>query len=111
MMTLSRLQSGLSTWRYPRSTLPNCFMMLPRAMVQTAKSKGIELRVNTQETVEALTDSDKVEQILIILIDNAMRYTPKGGSITLKLKNGNRLIVSVEDTGCGIPQEDVPPPV
>lgn len=37
-----------------------------------------------------------------------MRYTPKGGSITLKLKNGNRLIVSVEDTGCGIPQEDVP---
>ena len=108
MMTLSRLQSGTEYMEVSKVDVAELLHDVAQSYVQTAKSKGIELRVNTQETVEALTDSDKVEQILIILIDNAMRYTPKGGSITLKLKNGNRLIVSVEDTGCGIPQEDVP---
>jgi len=57
---------------------------------------------------DALTDPDRVEQVLVILIDNAMRYTPEGGSITLRVRNSYRLIVSVEDTGCGIPEEDLP---
>jgi hypothetical protein len=37
-----------------------------------------------------------------------MRYTPEGGSITLRVRNSHRLIVSVEDTGCGIPEGDLP---
>ena len=108
MMTLSRLQSGTEYMEVSKVDVAELLHDVAQSYVQTAKSKGIELRVDTQETVEALTDSDRVEQILIILIDNAMRYTPNGGDITLKLRNGNRLTVSVEDTGCGIPQEDVP---
>lgn len=80
MMTLSRLQSGTEYMEVSKVDVAELLHDVAQSYVQTAKSKGIELRVNTQETVEALTDSDKVEQILIILIDNAMRYTPKGAA-------------------------------
>ena len=59
-------------------------------------------------TVDGLTDPDRIEQVLIILIDNAMRYTPEGGSIKIKLRSGERLIISVQDNGCGIPEKDLP---
>ena len=45
---------------------------------------------------------------MVILIDNAMRYTPEGGSIKIKLRSGERLIISVQDNGCGIPEKDLP---
>ena len=58
----------------------------------------------------AMTDEDRVEQLLVILIDNAMRYTPEGGSITISAAEttGDRILVTVTDTGCGIAPEDLP---
>ena len=58
--------------------------------------------------MDALTDPDRIEQVLIILLDNAIHYTPEGGRITLRLRSGERLLVSVEDNGCGIPEKDLP---
>ncbi len=74
----------------------------------TANQNGIELAVDAENNPDALTDPDRIEQALVILLDNAMRYTPAGGSITLSVKNGKRLLVSVADTGCGIPENDLP---
>ena len=42
------------------------------------------------------------------MLDNAMHYTPEGGKITLRLRSGDRLLISVEDNGCGIPEKDIP---
>ena len=57
-----------------------------------------------------MTDEDRVEQLLVILIDNAMRYTPEGGSITISASQtkGERILVTVSDTGCGIEPDDLP---
>ncbi|WP_416149669.1 ATP-binding protein [Salipaludibacillus sp. HK11] len=54
-------------------------------------------------------DSDRIEQVVTNLIDNAIRHTPDQGSITLRLEpfhNGVKL--EVEDTGAGIPEDDLP---
>ena len=64
--------------------------------------------MDCDHTVDGLTDPDRIEQVLVILIDNAMRYTPEGGSIKIKLRSGERLIISVQDNGCGIPEKDLP---
>lgn len=52
---------------------------------------------------------DAVEQILYHLLSNAFKFTPAGGSVTVELRfTANRILLSVTDTGCGIPEEHLP---
>jgi len=54
-------------------------------------------------------NTDRIKQMAINLIDNAIKYTPQGGSITVLLENpGDRIILRVKDTGIGIAQEHIP---
>lgn len=56
-----------------------------------------------------LTDPDRLRQILVNLIDNAIKYTPNGGVIKLgAARSGNRVQFTVQDSGIGIPAEDLP---
>jgi signal transduction histidine kinase len=75
-----------------------------------AGQRGISLELDAERVPYAMTDEDRVEQLLIILLDNAMHYTPEGGSITISAAEttGDRILVSVSDTGCGIASEDLP---
>ncbi len=108
MMMLSRLQAGTEYMELSRVDIHALINDLAASYSATAKQHGIELIVDALDTPDALTDPDRIEQVLIILLDNAMRYTPEGGSITISLRNGKRMLLSVSDTGCGIPQEDLP---
>jgi signal transduction histidine kinase len=55
----------------------------------------------------AWADQSRISWVLSNLVDNALRYTPAGGSITLSAQaKGNRLYVSVADTGVGIPPSE-----
>lgn len=108
MMALSRLQAGTEYMELSRVDVDELVKDLVQGYQGTAAQKGIKLLVDAPDMPDALTDPDRVEQVLVILIDNAMRYTPEGGSITLRVRNSHRLIVSVEDTGCGIPEGDLP---
>jgi two-component system phosphate regulon sensor histidine kinase PhoR len=55
-------------------------------------------------------DRNYLEQISINLLDNAIKYTPEGGRITISVieKDQREVLVSVQDTGIGIPKEDLP---
>lgn len=108
MLTLSRLQAGTEYMELSRVNLEELINDVAMGYASTAQSKGIKLDVDCDHTVDGLTDPDRIEQVLVILIDNAMRYTPEGGSIKIKLRSGERLIISVQDNGCGIPEKDLP---
>jgi two-component system phosphate regulon sensor histidine kinase PhoR len=59
----------------------------------------------------AVADHDRLEQILINLVDNAVKYTPAGGRVTVRASvsaGGGVLVVDIEDTGIGIPAADLP---
>ncbi len=57
----------------------------------------------------ALVDQGRLEQVLVNLIDNAVKYTPEGGSITVSAEAADSAIrISVQDTGIGIPAKDLP---
>jgi two-component system sensor histidine kinase BaeS len=70
----------------------------------TARSLGVELRAVADEAW-VHGDADRILQIASNLVENALRETPAGGTVTVEAENG-RLIVS--DTGPGIPAEDLP---
>ena len=54
-------------------------------------------------------DSLKLQQVFYNVIDNAIKYTPRGGEVRVELaRAGKRAVVRVEDTGIGIPAADLP---
>ncbi len=72
-----------------------------------AQSKKIEIEDRLPEgPLEITGDRDKVRQVFINLIDNAIKFNKEGGKIILKAKQGEKEVqISIEDTGIGIPQE------
>ena len=72
--------------------------------------RGVQLSANVGEDVDPLPlNSAKISRVLDNLISNSLRYTPKGGRIVITAdRDGDRVIVSVEDSGPGFNEEDIP---
>jgi two-component system OmpR family sensor kinase len=82
------------------------------AFEPAAEAKSVRLQL-TQEPGElplADLDAQRIEQVLVNLLSNALRYTPPGGSISIQLnrQDAGRLLVHVTDTGPGIPAGALP---
>jgi two-component system, OmpR family, phosphate regulon sensor histidine kinase PhoR len=75
-----------------------------------ARDGEVALHAEVSETVTVLADHDRLLQILINLADNAVKYTPAGGAVTLRAHATpeGRVELSVSDTGIGIPRADLP---
>jgi signal transduction histidine kinase len=72
-----------------------------------AASKQISLNLHAPATLMATGDPQRLSQLLYILLDNAIKYTPNGGEVRLSLSDEARqLCIQVQDTGIGIKQED-----
>jgi len=74
-----------------------------------AASKGVHLELNAMRPVRVEADPDRLAQIFVNMIDNALRHTPAGGEVRIELDaTGNDAILRVRDTGVGIPYRDLP---
>ncbi len=82
-----------------------------------ADKKRIRLRAEVAaDTPDILGDEDRLQQLLINLVDNALKYTPENGDVLVTAcrppaTNGEppaRVALTVSDTGCGIPEKDLP---
>ncbi|PGT79585.1 ATP-binding protein [Bacillus sp. AFS040349] len=74
-----------------------------------AKEKGLKLDFSRLPNIPSIhADGLRMEQIVINLIENAIRYTEKGMVKVILFKELERVTLAVEDTGIGIPEEDVP---
>ncbi|WP_308128792.1 ATP-binding protein [Bacillus sp. sid0103] len=72
-----------------------------------AAAKQISLHLNAPASLITVGDSQRLSQLLYILLDNAIKYTPHGGEVKLSLAiAGQQLCISVQDTGIGIKAED-----
>jgi signal transduction histidine kinase len=77
--------------------------------IALAKHQQLDART-TSDDIKVWGDADKIHQIVTNLVDNAIKYTPEGGiiSVHVQLETGTRARVSVRDTGPGIPPEALP---
>jgi two-component system phosphate regulon sensor histidine kinase PhoR len=71
----------------------------------------VTLSVAEVDQVCVLGDRDRLKQLILNLVDNAISYTPAGGRVTMGLRvnvDGNLATITVADTGIGIPRQDLP---
>ena len=74
-----------------------------------ALSKDVVVELDNLEPGIVAGDPDRLEQLLLNLLDNAIKYTPAGGQVTLGLKREDGWVrIDIADTGVGIPAEDLP---
>lgn len=76
---------------------------------QMAVAKSIELTLTASGTPILMGDRDNFNQMVINLVDNAIKYTEPNGKVKVRIeKSGGKLVLSVKDTGVGIPEEHLP---
>jgi signal transduction histidine kinase len=74
-----------------------------------ADMKQIELKVKLECPLEMMADEERIHQLLVILIDNALKYTPERGMISISSnRTAHSVNLIIEDTGVGIPESDLP---
>ena len=73
-------------------------------------ANGVEVRLGDEDQAVVMGDPDRLRQLLLNLVDNALKYTPAGGQVTLSLERDDDWVqVAVADTGIGIPAEALEP--
>lgn len=107
LLLLARADAGELPLEKKKVELDAIFFEVYRQM--RVVSESIEVSVTAVDQACIMGDADRLKQLLLNLVGNAIKYTPAGGSVTMNLcKSDGWAYIHVSDTGIGIPQEDVP---
>jgi len=109
LLELSKIESE----RVPldkRKTSPNELLSKVGERMQLQVQRGkLDLIIDAKQKLpDIMVDVNQMEQVLVNLIHNAIKFTPPGGKITLSaIHQNNELVFSIKDTGIGIPPRDI----
>jgi signal transduction histidine kinase len=107
LLLLTQAESGKLPLNKKLVELDTLLLEVMHQMSILARDR-LQLRLGEIDQVLVCGDGDKLKQVLVNLIGNAIKYTPAGGSVTLGLgKEDERARLTVSDTGPGIPAEDL----
>jgi two-component system sensor histidine kinase BarA len=127
LLDLSKLESGTMSLRRSDVDCSDLVQQVVSTMTPTARKRGIELKAETREALPALhADAGRLRQVLNNLCENAMKFTPRGGAVTIAVEEiflagedlggvGGVLMapaqrpaieITVRDTGVGVPPEE-----
>lgn len=74
-----------------------------------SSKKKIRLNVNTANIPHIFADKDRIRQLIIIFVDNALKFTPSGGTVTVSTQLVDEMVcMKIRDTGKGMAKEDIP---
>jgi two-component system sensor histidine kinase BaeS len=109
LQDLALAEAGSLAYRREPADLADLVAMSARAHFAVAEADGVELSAYATGNLSVVVDQDRIRQVLGNLVTNGIRYTPKGGKVTLySYEAGGYAVVEVTDTGRGIAEDDVP---
>lgn len=110
LLDLSRLQAGKVELEIEKIDVVELIKNVSSRFTPALESKRIEFAFNNPgRPVYVLADGDRLVQLIIIFIDNAIKYTPEGGRVEVGVKEDGVVVrVSVKDNGIGMSQKDIP---
>jgi two-component system phosphate regulon sensor histidine kinase PhoR len=109
LLELARSESGNLVLRKEPFDLTDVATAVVNTFAQRSVSAEVELDLEAPEAVFVDADRHRLTQVGLNLVDNALRHTPAGGTVTVEVvrENGNA-VLRVRDTGRGIPYHDLP---
>jgi len=110
LLDLSRLQAQSASLEMEVLPLAAIAQSVTAMLKQRADQAGVALGAALPATGSDIRgNGDRLTQLLLILLDNALKFTPAGGEVTVSIvREGEQVALSIADTGVGIPQEDLP---
>ncbi|HWA92273.1 MAG TPA: ATP-binding protein [Rhizomicrobium sp.] len=110
MLDMAKIEAGKLELNLERVDLTGTIEDSVRLLTDRADNNGLEIHVSMPHKPVSLTaDRRAVKQVLLNLLTNAIKFTPAGGSIDIVVRaEGGRVILSVRDTGIGIPAHELP---
>ena len=110
LLDLSRLRTGKIRFEPRDVDLSYLVKSLCESLAPVGAKKGVFVAFEPRcELPVLLLDYDRVRQLALIFLDNGIKHTPEGGTVTLFLdREGDTVLLGVQDTGHGIAPEDLP---
>ena len=107
MLQLSRLQAGTEAMDMTMFDVNELLEEVSQSFQTEASKRHIRIDIDTEESLSpVLSDRDRIEQVLVILIDNALRYA-KNAIRLIAVENAHEVVISVWDDGIGISKENL----
>lgn len=109
LLLIARSDNEALTLKGELLDIGELFARTIRLVQPLAEKNGVALTLEQEGDVTACVDEQKLKQLLMILVDNAVKYTPSGGNVKVSLKRAEkgRVRFSVSDTGIGISEDDL----
>ncbi|MCS7074234.1 MAG: HAMP domain-containing histidine kinase, partial [Bacteroidia bacterium] len=114
ILDLSKLESGSATLNLKPVIISDFLLGILQGFQPLTLTKGISISQKVSSNPTILGDESKLTQVFINFLSNAVKFTPKGGSITVTVdqatdKDGKPMAkISIADTGIGIPKDKIP---
>ncbi|TYO99595.1 PAS domain S-box-containing protein [Geothermobacter ehrlichii] len=109
MLDLSRFEAGKMRIDMGPNDIVDTVFEVCHDLGSIAEKEGLTLRIDPPPERKALFDRQTIQRVLVNLLSNAIKFTPAGGEVRIRFdRNEHELLVSVEDTGKGIPAEQLP---
>lgn len=110
LLTLSRFDYGKMEMNYIDFDFGRAVRSVYDAVALDAQSHGHELLLHIDDGLGTINgDKERIEQVIMNIVSNAIKYTPDGGRIELRAEDGqDEVRLTVSDNGIGIPVEDLP---
>jgi len=110
MLMITKTESGVHQLDYQQVDMAHLIRDACELMETVAEDRGLSLACQTPESLPLVGDPRMIQRILANILDNAIKYTPSKGAVKVSLfeKDGREALVTVQDTGMGIPPDDLP---
>jgi two-component system sensor histidine kinase CiaH len=111
LLTLARSDAAVLNLLKEQFDLKTVAEKMVRTIKPLAQAKNIDLQITFPEQITVYADRERIAQLLLILVDNAVKYTPNGGQVQLAIRRpedsgGSGVEIVVQDNGIGIAAEE-----
>jgi two-component system OmpR family sensor kinase len=108
LLTLARSDAGVMQPRLQRTDVAGRAERVVERLGRKASDKDVEVVLNSEADTDGIFDPGLLEQLLWNLLDNAVKFTPPGGRVDVRIDGRDAsLVIRVADTGPGLPPEDL----
>ena len=110
LLDFSKLASGKTVLNLKETNIVEIAVYIKAQLTPRATRQSIDFTLEyTENLPNIFIDQNRIKQVFINLIDNAFNFTPAGGSVAMSIHSTDTsIIISIKDTGCGIPASELP---